>query len=81
MAADGVKSAIRDGLEKDRELTKALSGGEMRVTRFARKNDFVYKVRQERVSLFKCLGCCGLFFIISRSVAGKLFIFRCSCFG
>lgn len=44
VAADGVKSAIRDGLEADKALTKALSGGRMRVKRFPRKNEFAYKV-------------------------------------
>lgn len=44
VAADGVKSAIRDGLEGDEALTQALSGGKVRVKRFPRKNEFSYKV-------------------------------------
>lgn len=44
VAADGVKSAIRDGLEGDAALTQALSGGKVRVKRFPRKNEFSYKV-------------------------------------
>ncbi|CAN0039461.1 unnamed protein product [Pylaiella littoralis] len=44
VGADGVKSAIRDDLESDKALTKALSGGEVRVKRFPRKNEFAYKV-------------------------------------
>eukprot|EP00752_Nemacystus_decipiens_P008568 g7652.t1 len=44
VAADGVRSAIRDGLEADKALTQALSGGEVRVKRFPRKNEFSYKV-------------------------------------
>lgn len=44
VGADGVRSAVRDRLEGDRELTQALSGGEVRVKRFSRKNEFAYKV-------------------------------------
>lgn len=44
IAADGVRSAIRDGLEADRKLTRELSGGDMRVKKFPRKNEFAYKV-------------------------------------
>ena len=44
VGADGVRSAVRDGLEGNRELTQALSGGEVRVKRFTRKNEFAYKV-------------------------------------
>lgn len=44
VGADGVRSAVRDRLEGDRELTRALSGGEVRVKRFSRKNEFAYKV-------------------------------------
>lgn len=44
VAADGVKSAIRDALERDKALTRALSGGEVRVKRFPRVNEFSYKV-------------------------------------
>lgn len=45
IAADGVRSAIRDGLEGDRQLTRTLSGGEeVRVKKFPKSNDFVYKV-------------------------------------
>lgn len=44
VGTDGVRSAVRDGLEGNRELTRALSGGEVRVKRFAKKNEFAYKV-------------------------------------
>ncbi|CBJ26418.1 Kynurenine 3-Monooxygenase [Ectocarpus siliculosus] len=44
VAADGVKSAIRDALEGDKALTRALSGGDVRVKRFPRVNEFAYKV-------------------------------------
>lgn len=44
VGADGVRSAVRDDLEGDRELMRALSGGEVRVKKFKKKNEFAYKV-------------------------------------
>ncbi|CAM9386006.1 unnamed protein product [Discosporangium mesarthrocarpum] len=44
VGADGVKSAIRESLEKSKRLMKRLSGKELRVKRFPDRNTFSYKV-------------------------------------
>lgn len=49
VAADGVKSAVRDALENDMVLTKGLSGRALKVNRFPRTNEFVYKVLSFRL--------------------------------
>lgn len=64
IAADGVRSAIRDGLEEDKGVTKALSGREMRVTKFPKKNEFAYKVVAFRLDAgFRWVCCCCCIFV------------------
>lgn len=66
VAADGVKSAVRDGMEGDATLVKGLSGRALRVTRFPRLNEFVYKVIPFKLDAswrcgfcsISCLVCC-----------------------
>lgn len=58
VVADGVRSAVRDGLEKDSSLVQALSGRSLRVKRFPIKNEFAYKVVAFKVDAgWRCAKC------------------------
>lgn len=60
VAADGVKSTVRDEMERDTTLVKELSGSVLRVKRFPRSNEFVYKVIAfELDPTWRCGGGCS----------------------
>ena len=83
IAADGVRSEVRDALERDRELMKAFSGSELVVNRFPRRNEFVYKVVPFRLDsswrrvrpvcdfhvVTALLGCCLLLIVCYSNLA------------